>query len=116
MRTFKFIAALTAIAAFLSIILYLAPTKKVVGERTYQNEKLGLAFTYPAEYVVQEAEVGSAERQHYSVIVMNEKDLKTTPTGGEGPTAISFDFYQNNLDKLSVVDWVTKTSDSNYTL
>ena len=36
--------------------------------------------------------------------------------GGEGPTAITIDIFQNDIDKQSIMDWMTGTNDSNYKL
>ena len=38
------------------------------------------------------------------------------PEGGEGPTTINLDIYQNNLDNLSIERWIKETSNSNYKL
>ena len=60
-------------------------------------------------------EVGNAEREHYVIILTRREDLPA-PENGEGPPTISFDLYQNNLDKTSLVDWVKGTNNSNFKL
>lgn len=82
---------------------------------TYTNDAYGITFDYPDGYVLQETERGNAERGHYWVTLIRTEDA-TPPENGEGPTAISIDIYQNNLDKQTLFDWLTGTNDSNYKL
>lgn len=89
-----------------------APTANV---NTYANETYGLTFDYPNYYRVDEREVGNGERGHWSVVLVDAR-LPEPPVGGEGPTTINVDIYQNNLDKQTVEEWVKNTNDSNFKL
>lgn len=112
----KLIGILSAIVVVLTAILYISPAQKIVSPKEYTNAALGIAFSYPANYVVEEREAGNGERRHYSIMLADEQALAQAPINGEGPTAITFDFYQNNLDTLSVADFVTMRAESNYKL
>lgn len=92
-----------------------AVTAPVVVTNTYSSEIYKLQFTYPDYYRVDEREVGNAERGHYSLVLVDSR-LPEPPEGGEGPTTINVDIYQNNLDQQTTEDWVKNTNDSNYKL
>jgi hypothetical protein len=82
----------------------------------YTSSKYGVTFSYPDTYALQERELGNAERWHHSIVLINKEWLAKMPDGGEGPPAIGVDIYQNNLDKLSLEEWVRGTSLSNFKL
>ncbi len=82
---------------------------------TYNSGKYGLEFKYPDGYVLTERETGNAERARYTVTLVREED-SIPPRNGEGPTAITFDIYQNNLDKQTPLDWLKNTDNSNFKL
>lgn len=82
---------------------------------TYSNSVYGISFTYPKGYVLTEGERGNAERAQYSIVLVAEADAMP-PIDGEGPTAITVDIYQNNLDQLSLLDWLNGTAVSNFKL
>lgn len=84
------------------------------GENLYANGTYGFSFVYPDYYVLTEQEVGNAERMHYAVTLVDTDDT-VLPEGGEGPTAITIDVYQNNLDKQTLDDWL-ETNQSNFKL
>ncbi len=81
----------------------------------YRHERYGLAFAYPPGYTLAEAEVGTAEREHYQISLIRSEAAQL-PEAGEGPTAITIEIYQNNLDRQSLEDWLTNTSASNFKL
>lgn len=83
--------------------------------RTYQSEVYGFSFSYPNAYTLSEQEVGTGERNHYSVVLTRTRDLPP-PENGEGPPTITVDVYQNNIDRLSLLDWLTGTNFSNFKL
>jgi len=82
---------------------------------TYRNETYGIAFTYPTTYALEEAERGNGERAHYAIVLTKKTDLPP-PANGEGPTGISIDIYQNNLDTQTLIGWLTGNSASNFKL
>ncbi len=81
----------------------------------YRNDAYGVSFSYPEGYVLQEGEHGSAHRAHYAVTLIREED-SAPRENSEGPTAISVDIYQNNLDQQQLVSWLKGTNDSNFKL
>lgn len=74
-----------------------------------------LAFRYPATYLLEERELGNAERRHSS-ITLTPKSSLPAPIGGEGPPTITIDLYQNNLDSLSTDTWIRSSNNSNFKL
>ncbi len=83
--------------------------------RTYQSEAFGFSFSYPNRYILTEQEVGNGERTHYSVVLTRPEDLPLAENS-EGPATITVDVYQNNLDRLPLLEWLTGTSFSNFKL
>lgn len=89
--------------------------------KTYVSDTYGFNFSYPAKYFLEEKEVGNGERGHYAIILTEDTEENrlvregNTP-GREGPVAITFDVYQNNLDNMTLQQWVEGTNDSNYKL
>lgn len=90
-------------------------TPSVVGERTYVNERYGISFTYPQNYVITEAERGDGHRGHYVITLVKQEDAAPRENS-EGPVAIVFDIYQNNLDRQTLRGWLEGSSYSNYKL
>jgi len=87
--------------------------------RQYENH--GASFTYPAHYSLEEKDTGNGERARYSVILTEDTEENKAvregrAPGREGPTAITLDIYQNDLDSMSAREWIEGTSDSNYKL
>lgn len=91
------------------------PTTTPSTLQTYSNDTYGISFSYPDEYELSEREAGTAQRWHHVITLMRKEDLPP-PEGGEGPPAITFDIYQNNLDKMSLNQWLTGTNASNFKL
>jgi hypothetical protein len=81
----------------------------------YANGTHGISFLYPKNYEIIEGEKGTAERGHYSIMIVRHED-RVPPINGEGPTAITFDIYQNNIDNQSLVQWLDTSSASNFKL
>jgi hypothetical protein len=50
------------------------------------------------------------------MIMLVRKGDEIAPEGGEGPVAITIDIYDNSVDKLSVMDWMKNTNQSNFKL
>ncbi len=111
----QIISGIVAVGAIIALA-YLYPFQRAMTLKTYTNADLGISFSYPAAYVVEERSAPGAERIQKSVILVREADLANIPVGGEGPTTINFDFFQNNLDKLSAEQWATGSAPSNYKL
>jgi len=113
-----FIIVVLGVGAYLLLTSGLFTPKSEEGSiavSTYTNEKYGILFTYPKEYILAEAERGNAERSHYSIVMTSPGDT-IAPENGEGPTAITIDIYQNNLDKETLLGWLQGNGASNFKL
>jgi len=84
--------------------------------KIYSSDALGISFQYPSNYILKERNTGNAEREAYAITLMDKDDVANIPVGGEGPTAITVDFFQNNVDNLTPEQWIQNTQDSNYKL
>jgi hypothetical protein len=89
--------------------------------KAYINLKYGFSFAHPADYFVIEMNRGTAERDHYQIVLLadtkeNHDVVEGRTTGRDGPVAITFDLYQNNLDKQTPESWIKGESSSNYKL
>lgn len=97
------------------------PTPEVSEQKSadleqYSNAAYGLAFAYPATYVLNEIDAeGSDMRAHHIITLMRKADLPL-PVDGEGPPSITIEVYQNNLDKQTTEGWIRNTSASNFKL
>jgi len=112
----KLIYAAALVAAAVLLTLYLRPAKNVEASKTFTDTRLGISFTYPAEYAAQPSIAAGIDGALEAITLIRESDLASIPEGGEGPTTMSFTFYQNNIQKLTADQWVTKTAYSNYKL
>ncbi|MES2994822.1 MAG: hypothetical protein V4681_02230 [Patescibacteria group bacterium] len=92
------------------------PAPAAVSGKQYMDAERGFSFQYPTFYELFEREAGTAERERHTITLIRESD--TVPVeGGEGPTAISIDIIQNDIDKQSIMDWMTnRTEESNFNL
>lgn len=81
----------------------------------YENATYGIAFDYPLGYVLDEGERGDGHRGHYGIVLIREED-SAPRINGEGPTAVSIDLYQNNLDNQTLLGWLTGSNASNFKL
>ena len=89
--------------------------------RIYDAPEFGLMFEYSSKYMVWEEDMGTANRGHYHIDLLEDtpqnRALKEGMSpGSEGPTSISIDIFQNNLDKTKLVDWLKGNSNSNFKL
>lgn len=88
---------------------------EVRGVEHYQNTLYGIAFDYPLGYVLEEGERGDGHRTHYSIVLVRKED-SAPRVDSEGPTAITIDLYQNNLDNQTLPGWLTGNNRSNFKL
>ena len=95
---------------------------EAAGIKTYSIDRFGFNFEFPAHYFLEEKELGNAHRYHRQISLTEDteesrlvREGKATPPQ-EGPPAITIDFYQNNLDTVSLLQWVTHSAASNYKL
>lgn len=90
----------------------------IVEETTqvYTSTSYGFSFTYPNTYVLEERELGSGERFHHNITLIDREAGANIPQNGEGPPSITIDVIQNDIDGLSVTEWVNNDSRSNFKL
>lgn len=77
----------------------------------YTNADYGIAFEYPASYALEEYR--SADR--LSIVLADKEALASAPQNGEGPTAITFDIFENPRG-LTPLAWARATPASNFQL
>ena len=86
------------------------------GMQRFSSAEYGISFSYPDAYVLQEMDApGSGQRRHHVITLTRKEDLPP-PVNGEGPTAITIEMYQNDLDKQTTEEWIRNTSASNWKL
>jgi len=122
----KKIVLYTILIACLGALVFLfrldkAPPINNANVKSYSNSAVGLSFTYPQKYYLEEKEVGNGERSHYAIILTEDTEenrliREGKSPGRDGPIAITVDIYQNNLDKQTIAGWIKNTSESNYKL
>ncbi len=115
----RFVWIIVAVVVLAGVYLWSAmPTQAPQGEdrETYRNADYSLSFNYPNTYALQERDVGDGHRYHYSITLIDKDALANIPQDGEGPPAITIDIFQNNLDQLSVEEWIRGTNFSNFKL
>ena len=89
------------------------------GMRVYTNH--GVSFTYPSHYFLEEDVSENAKRTRYSIILTEDTEENKAVREGraserEGPTTITIDVFQNDLDHLTAEEWIKHVSSSNYSL
>jgi len=82
----------------------------------YVNSAYGIAFEYPDTYTLLEEDTGTGERYRYTIVLVDKELHANLPQNGEGPPSITLEFFQNNLDQISIEDWVRGTAFSNFKL
>lgn len=82
-----------------------APAPLMALEQSYANDLFGFSFTYPAGYLLAEAEVGVLGRTHHVINIVKEEDA-VPRTNSEGPPSISIDVYQNDGNALTLDEWL----------
>lgn len=85
--------------------------------RVYSSDTYDISFQYPENYVIEERDAaGSEMRAHHTIVLMDRDDAANIPQNGEGPTAITVDIFQNNLDRQTAEGWIKNSNNSNYKL
>ena len=81
---------------------------------TYRNEQFGFSFGYPERYALEEkGNVGDGHRARYAFVITEKNTV--VPQGGEGPTAITLNVFQN-LEGYEPLQWAQGMSYSNWKL
>lgn len=83
--------------------------------KTYESQIFGLKFSYPAYYFLEEKNI---EAGHTAIILTEDTEENRAVREGEmpgreGPTAITFDIYENP-SQLSPLEWVEESRASNF--
>ncbi len=81
---------------------------------TYVSDTFGIAFSYPEGYVMKEIDADTKERRHTTITLVRQEE-QLPPENGEGPPGIALDFYQNDLDRMTLNGWLN-TAPSNFKL
>jgi hypothetical protein len=88
--------------------------------KTYSSEELGMSFSYPDNYFIEERTITEGERFRKVVVLIEDtpgnRQLLSGEVPSEGPVAITVDVFQNNLDNMSAEDFIVGTNFSNYKL
>jgi hypothetical protein len=93
-----------------------APTPQTAAiTKHYENAEYGIAFDHPLGYVLDARERGDGHREHYAIVLIREEDSELR-INSEGPTAITIDLYQNNLDNQTLLGWFNGNNVSNFKL
>lgn len=111
------VLALAVLVTGYMFTLPLAPslTNETQNLLTYASEVHGVSFSYPAEYLLAEEEQGDYKSGHYAITLIHENDAVPVIGGGEGPTAVTIDIYENT-EEQTLYAWVTNTNESDYHL
>jgi len=127
------VAALAVVILMFTSLLPLPGTERFVrpvtetpvgtpeGMKSYDAPEFGISFDYPSHYMVWEDDMSTAQRGHHHIQLVEDTQenrnlrLGLSP-GREGPTAISFEVFQNDVDKTKILDWVKGNSNSNFKL
>ncbi len=92
------------------------PQENISHEGRYSNATYDISFTYPDSYTITEADASENEmRKRHAITLIRKTDLPV-PQGGEGPTSITIEMYQNNLDKQTTEQWILNSKESNFKL
>jgi hypothetical protein len=97
------------------------PTRQEQSDRLeYSSNELGISFSYPAKYFLEERTINTAERLHKTIVLIEDtptnRELIKGEVPSEGPTAITIDVFQNNLDKNTAKQFIEGNAFSNYKL
>lgn len=117
------IGAFVVLALLAGLAWYVGRPQTMSGENSqpiaarYSNTEYGISFKYSNTYQLEERDApGSGERRHHIVTLIDTDDAANVPENGEGPTAITVEMFQNNLDRQPVETWIRGTSNSNFKL
>ncbi len=84
-----------------------------VEDNEYHSAQYGISFTYPEQYTMTEHDEGTGERMMHTIVLINKE--YADGGGMEGPPAIAVTVFENP-ENLSLQNWITTTSYSNYKL
>lgn len=125
-KIFLGIIFLIIVAGLIKVTVDWSSTKKAedpapTSLKFYESTNLGISFYYPEYYFLEEKNLGNGERNHYAIILTEDTEenrlvREGKSPGREGPLSINIEAFQNNLDNVSLENWIQNTSESNYKL
>jgi len=89
------------------------PEVQVQSDKTYQNDRYGISFTYPNDYILSEGERGAEGSGHYAIVLVRQEDAAPRENS-EGPPGITIDIYQDAGHGL--IGWLKNSDQSNFKL
>jgi hypothetical protein len=105
--------AIVAIAVvFTGFILWRNMEKS--GLQEFSSVNMGLAFTYPGNYVLSEYRDFRDERDWRVILLTDESNLPL-PENSEGPPSIGIIIF-DNIENYTLEEWVRSSSFSNFEL
>jgi hypothetical protein len=121
MKILGYILVLVLIAAGGWYLFSTLPATEETEMIEYSSGKLGLAFTFSSDYMLQEHAEEGGEREQYSIVLAedteeNRRVFAGEEPGREGPPTITISIFQNNLDHYTTRGWIRDTSFSNFKL
>lgn len=117
-----FIITIFIIGSLALVGYYVSEYGTFDGIKLYSSDKYGISFSYPKKYfLIEKLQSISNDRYHYAISLFedtefNRKLVTGEVVGTEGPVSITFDIYQNNLDKKSLLGWMNNSNVSNFKL
>lgn len=87
----------------------------------YNSAYLGVSFVYPRNYFVLENDLSTGEREQHSISLIEDTPTNRALVSGElqgteGPTAITVEIFQNDLDSYTSETFIEETNFTNYKL
>ncbi len=110
------IALVLAVAAWFFLLRDTTPTPVSDGLLQYSSAEYGVSFSYPDTYALNELDTPDSQLRKHHIISLMRRDELPAVEGGEGPTYIALEIYQNDLDHQTTEGWIKNTNESNYKL
>lgn len=95
--------------------------EEMIEPGVYTSDAREISFVYPSNYFVVEHDLSTGERERYAIMLIedtpgNRALVAGEVEGAEGPTAITIDIFQNNLDNYDADLFIENVSESNFKL
>lgn len=109
---------LVAVAAAYFLRQPSAGSNPVIIERplkTYYDERYGIAFNFPDNYVVEEHDAEGEGPARHTIVIGDKTAMENAPQNGEGPPTITIDIF-DNASKQGIEEWIKGSNFSNFKL
>ncbi|MEK7120940.1 MAG: hypothetical protein AAB840_02510 [Patescibacteria group bacterium] len=84
----------------------------------FVSPELLVSFGYPKGYILEEKNLGNGERLRKQILLIEDSEtnraLLSGDIVGDGPTSITIDVFQNNLDNYTAESFIRGNANSNY--